>query len=62
MANKVCSKCKAEFICHANSNGCWCEQYQLSEQSLQYLKNSFDDCLCEQCLRSYDIVNSNKED
>ncbi|MEZ5016552.1 MAG: cysteine-rich CWC family protein [Flavipsychrobacter sp.] len=61
MASKKCSKCGAAFGCHPNSNGCWCEQYQLSTASLQELKANFSDCLCPQCLAEYETTENEDE-
>ena len=35
-------------------NDCWCEQIQLSKKSMMELMESFDDCLCPDCLKKYE--------
>ena len=53
MAIKQCSKCGAEFGCANPVAGCWCEQYSVPAEQLAYLKSSFADCLCPECLAGY---------
>ncbi|HEY9176087.1 MAG TPA: cysteine-rich CWC family protein [Flavipsychrobacter sp.] len=50
MATKQCSKCDAAFTCTAPIAGCWCEQYQLTGETLATLRAQYADCLCPQCL------------
>ncbi|PLX09406.1 MAG: hypothetical protein C0596_02375 [Marinilabiliales bacterium] len=52
---KVCENCGKEFTCAHNST-CWCLKYTVSRELSDYLKKSFKDCLCEDCL-SYFIKN-----
>ncbi|MBR1769300.1 MAG: cysteine-rich CWC family protein [Bacteroidales bacterium] len=49
---KTCPKCKSEFECKHNEN-CFCMNYRLSADKLRILKNEFDGCLCEDCLKDY---------
>ena len=51
---KICPKCGKEFDCYHNSS-CWCLKYKLSKENISFLKNTYDDCLCEDCLREYSI-------
>jgi hypothetical protein len=51
---KKCSKCEKEFICVNESGGCWCERVQLSIETLQSLKDNFDNCLCSFCLKNFE--------
>ena len=53
MAVKKCSKCYIEFDCCNEQRGCWCEQVQLSSETLKTLKQNFDNCLCPRCLKEY---------
>jgi hypothetical protein len=58
MQSKKCSKCGTLFTCHSPQPGCWCEKMQLSIDTLDQLKNNFQDCLCSQCLKSFENVES----
>jgi hypothetical protein len=51
---KVCSKCLKAFVCQNETRGCWCENVNLSHQTLRYLKENFANCLCEACLKEFD--------
>ena len=48
--NKVCDACGEGFGCGANLDGCWCRQFELSEETAAALKQRYDDCLCPKCL------------
>jgi len=49
---KTCPRCKATFECQ--SNGCWCNNIQLSDAKLKWLKLHYENCLCPACLASID--------
>ena len=51
---KNCSKCGSAFDCCNEIPGCWCENLQLDQQTLDALKNNFDNCLCPACLKTYE--------
>jgi len=53
MAQKHCSRCEKPFNCCNETSGCWCENYQLSKETLQELRKRFDNCLCENCLAEF---------
>ena len=54
MIIKKCSKCGKELSCFADENKtCWCSAYHISKKNLQILKENFDNCLCENCLKEY---------
>lgn len=47
---KNCPRCKAIFDCQHNAN-CWCSKYIIPEKLRLFLKENYDDCICENCLR-----------
>jgi hypothetical protein len=48
---KICPRCKKEFICHAeNISACACSKLALSNETKSFLANTFYDCLCTGCL------------
>lgn len=53
MAVKVCSRCQEQFECCMESRGCWCEDLTLSTESLQHLREEYDNCLCPECLKLF---------
>lgn len=56
MAEKSCSRCKTEFVCQNETQGCWCENYIIPEETLKKLKQDFENCLCENCLKEYSVA------
>ncbi|MCD4771956.1 MAG: cysteine-rich CWC family protein [Bacteroidales bacterium] len=54
MKRKICPKCSKEFNCLNNSD-CWCLKYKISEENLTILKNTYKDCVCEECLKGFAI-------
>ena len=56
--HKNCSKCNAEFTCNDSGlDSCWCNKHQLSEKQLSFLKENYDNCLCEPCLKGFSEAN-----
>lgn len=53
MSIKVCSKCNQSFECQNETNGCWCEGLFLSIDTLNELKQQYDNCLCPTCLKEF---------
>lgn len=48
---KYCQKCGAEFQCmHNQIEVCHCVSVKITDEAKQYLKKSFSDFLCHQCL------------
>lgn len=47
---KTCPICNANFECNHLAD-CWCTEIQIPKEILIFLKQNFDDCLCEKCLR-----------
>jgi len=58
-SKEKCSKCKVEFTCKSLEGNCWCNNYQLSSKQLTFLKENFDNCLCEKCLVQFAQTPSN---
>lgn len=55
MADKICSKCAALFYCACEVSGCWCETVFIDMGTLSELKKQYDNCLCQTCLKKYEI-------
>ena len=53
MALKHCSKCNTTFECCSDKEGCWCENLAVSLETLNALRNQFENCLCPSCLTEY---------
>jgi hypothetical protein len=53
--DKKCAKCNVGFSCSASGNSCWCNNHQLSEEQLNFLKNNYDNCLCESCIVEFTL-------
>ncbi len=47
---KTCASCGREFLCY--ERGCWCDAVKTSPAEAQSLREKFEDCLCEACLRA----------
>ena len=48
---KQCPKCKQPFICNSNAiKDCQCSKVQLSQKTIDFLANTYFDCLCGNCL------------
>jgi Cysteine-rich CWC len=54
MKDKICSKCNVTFSCGSPEPGCWCESIHLTHETLQLLKEKYDNCLCPECLKSFE--------
>ena len=55
MSIKKCSKCETAFECCNETMGCWCEDLVIDIEILKKLKLEYDNCLCKECLKSYEI-------
>jgi hypothetical protein len=50
--SKQCHRCKQYFECKPlNIMDCQCTQIQLNDAERAFIKISFDDCLCLDCLK-----------
>ncbi len=49
-------KCGMLFDCYCQSEyyrKCWCNNYTLSAELLQYLKVTYQNCLCPSCIKEF---------
>jgi len=52
---KKCPECGKVFECLHNKD-CWCVGLHLAKETLEFLKKTYPDCLCRDCiLRFTDI-------
>lgn len=48
---KICPRCRKEFICKANRiQQCDCIGVHLSQETMEYIRILYDECLCVACL------------
>lgn len=47
----ACESCGGEFSCGAKAGACWCFTVDLAAETLAALRDDFQRCLCEKCLR-----------
>lgn len=52
LRSKPCAKCGTYFECYGDKD-CWCDSIKLSEENLQFLRETYADCLCPSCLSQY---------
>jgi hypothetical protein len=52
--NRVCPRCREGFHCD-EAEGCWCEKLALDRATLKFLRTNYLDCLCENCLISFQV-------
>ena len=56
---KYCSKCNKQFECCANDiTHCQCYNIALSPAAKEFIANNYKDCLCVECLKEIEIINS----
>ncbi|MGB0882956.1 MAG: cysteine-rich CWC family protein [Vicingaceae bacterium] len=48
--HKKCSKCNADFTCNDSGDSCWCNNHKLTKEQLMFLKDNYENCLCEDCI------------
>lgn len=48
---KICESCGEAFSCGANVGECWCFAVEVKAEVLAELRENFESCLCEDCLR-----------
>lgn len=55
--SNICERCGALFTCDAsNISNCSCSQIILSLVAREYIKQTFDDCLCVACLQEINLT------
>lgn len=50
MDNLTCESCGKPFECGAQIGKCWCFEVELDGEKLAKLRESFEKCLCRECL------------
>ncbi|MBC7534894.1 MAG: cysteine-rich CWC family protein [Ferruginibacter sp.] len=56
---KICPGCGNSFECKPGDIvNCQCNGVRLSGESISFLSNAYNDCLCASCL---DLLNNNRE-
>ena len=54
--NRKCERCSTDFMCNVeNVEQCGCKTVLLTTDTIDFLKESHFDCLCNQCLN--DLIN-----
>ncbi len=48
---KKCESCGKSFSCASESGNCWCFELKLDFETLENLRNNYQNCLCEDCLK-----------
>ncbi len=55
MSEKICSRCDQQLECKVEDiANCACTKIQLADQTKQFLKQTYYDCLCNDCLTNID--------
>lgn len=52
---RVCPRCGQVFSCDVRE-GCWCEKLTLDQETLKVLRTNYLDCLCENCLKTFQVT------
>lgn len=52
--NRVCPRCGEGFHCD-EAEGCWCEKISLDRATLRFLRMNYIDCLCQNCLLTFQM-------
>ncbi len=47
----ICESCGKEFSCGVNAGKCWCFEVELKPEDLENLRENYDRCLCQNCLK-----------
>ena len=56
---KICEKCGVAFECKVGDiANCQCSQVKLSDAVQLFLANNFSDCLCLNCLKEINFLNT----
>ncbi len=51
MKIELCAKCNLQFFCTADDiDKCQCTQIKLCNEAINYIKNTYQSCLCLACL------------
>ncbi len=58
---KECPLCNTRFLC-SHSPECWCMDYSLTAETLAFLRQRYDDCLCPACLSHYGLPKNDADE
>src|SRR5437016_1703511 len=47
---EICASCGSQFDCHPGN--CWCDAVCVPREALAEMRQSFDRCLCPNCLKA----------
>lgn len=45
----ICPRCNRLFTC-TRSSDCWCMEYDMPRELIEYLQDNYDGCLCRTCI------------
>jgi hypothetical protein len=54
---ETCPRCGAEFEC-GKSGKCWCYEFEVPTSVLETIDETYDSCLCPECLKSLSVQKS----
>ncbi len=55
----ICESCGKEFSCGAKVGKCWCFAVEPKAETLAELRETFESCLCKNCLGKLATNNTN---
>ncbi|MBN1414856.1 MAG: cysteine-rich CWC family protein [Bacteroidales bacterium] len=50
---KICPKCGKSFTCYGEGD-CWCEKVRIHKKEMLIIQQTYNDCLCPECLGEYE--------
>jgi hypothetical protein len=51
--NQTCESCNGSFHCGASIKGCWCTTIKLTAEARAEMRQLYNACLCEDCLKGF---------
>lgn len=57
---KNCPRCGKEFVCSASAR-CWCFEYSLSVEAMEIIQDSYQGCVCSECLQQFSDTEKHKQ-
>lgn len=56
MKKKICPRCSSDFVCREDRiELCQCSRVHLEVGVKDFIKDSYEDCLCPRCLRETNV-------
>ncbi|MGR8930639.1 MAG: cysteine-rich CWC family protein [Gammaproteobacteria bacterium] len=53
---KHCPRCRRQFVCKVNRiHRCDCSNVCLSLETIEYIRQVYDECLCSVCLKELEV-------